>query len=333
MKNHLQVYAVGGAGTNLAQKVINIPTDAGFPSTKTTIIDISDSNIQENNPHGVYLVPGLSGAGKDRAAAYRAASPYVEDILNKHVPGAFNILVGSAAGGTGSVLLPLIAEELLKRDIPFVCFVVGSITCGKETDNTFKTVLGLQHLSKRTEKPVVMSYYENSPTKNDEDNREGKGLPSEVDAQIEEDVRALALLISEQHIGLDRKDIFNWLRYTNVCSVPAQLVEMFVQRKGNDSTALKGAVISTASLMANRDCPIPQLNQQYLCDGYYRPELTAREDCPRDLHFLLTPSFVPTICNNLKKVNEEYKQAEAKLKEAPTLDLSGFEVDEGGLLF
>lgn len=100
-KKTVRVYALGGAGLNLARELRAFPREEeGFARLELAHVDTSRSNLTEDVPENeVYVLKDLDGLGKIRREGAEAISQAALDILQKFKPADFNILISSASGG------------------------------------------------------------------------------------------------------------------------------------------------------------------------------------------------------------------------------------------
>lgn len=326
-RNTLSIYACGGTGINLSTKVISIPTSAtGFPEVEHTLIDTSESNMDAEGKKGknVYLIPGLEGAGKERRFGYENAEPHINPILTKFKPKDVSIVIFSLSGGSGSVLGPLIIRELLDRDLDVIAFCIGNCDNGKEADNSLKTISTLQGISSKSKKPIIARFYHN-------DNKSPRG---QVDVQIENDIRGLAMLLSGFNRELDNRDIHNFLHYNMSTGLPAQLVDLIVYAKTEKSEDPSGfTAIGIASLLTNKEDMLLNMGQPYGCVGYMPSGITeAFAAGVYPLHFILTNALINERIEKYKKSVEEFTKAKEQLASMSILKIAE-NCDEGGFVF
>lgn len=323
---NLNIYACGGAGLNVAQNTIDIPTTEGFPNTEITLVDTSSSNVAKDlakENFRTLFIDGLKGTGKDRSFALSHCRPEINDYLASNKPGDFNFVVFSLAGGSGSVTGPLIAGNLLGQGLPVICFLIGSTEDGIQTKNTFNTLRTLQNLSKVHKAPLVICYYQNDNEGKIENPRPNYGREEVVNAKVASNMRSVALLVSEYHNGLDRRDIKNWLFYNNVVDVKPMLCELIIAQDNSEIGQFKGTVVSSASLLGHADDLVPDLMQPYSCKGIMKSKLTQGEEKVPNLHFLTTSSFIKNVHNSVKEELDQYEMIQSRLSEG-----SGFDDDE-----
>lgn len=331
MQTKFMIYACGGTGINLIQEKINIPKMPTHSATDCVRIDLSTANLDTDSSLPYFLIPGINGAGKHMGAAVEAARPHIPEILKKHQPGTFNVVLYGTAGGSGAALGPLLIAELNKRGVPTIGFLVGATTSGKETENTYKGFLSLQAQVNRNKLPIAFSYYENSETP--KANRGGTGDRSVVDQAVADDISTLAMLVSEQHRELDRLDITNFLRYDKVTKVKPQLTELMIGSNENSWSDYDGKVIATASLMTDMDHKAPDLTQPYKCEGFYQEDvLTEYGDSLIDTTFALTSTNINGYVKSLKVRVEEFEAAKEDLNTNCGLDMDGLDCDDDDII-
>lgn len=321
MEPTLRIYACGGCGANLIQQKIEIPVAPGYPSVKSVMIDTSTANYVPGAGVEFYQIPGVTGMGRNRGATLDIGMDKIEPILKDHKPGTMNVILASGGGGTGSVISLLLLRELLKRKIPVVLMLVCSSASGVDTDNSYKTLLSLQKAVQGIGRPVPFMYYENmsKPT-----GRVGDGPRDMVDDVIVNDIRALALTVSEQHRELDRQDVENWLNYPVVTNIPAQLVEVkLVTGDANEQKEFfANRVIGTISLLTDTAKLSPEFNQPYEKTGYYSEQLAADAT---DLTWVLSAANVVGYGKELQKASERYQATATEIAAVQGLSLEGLD--------
>ena len=325
-KSSLRVYGAGGAGINTVQN-LNLPIDAaGFPNTFFGLIDTSKSNIslKPNKTYDTFVVPGVDGTGKNRQFAHQISATHLNDMLLTCPPKEFNIVVFGLSGGSGSVLGPLLIEELSKRGQSVIGICISSIASQAEAQNAYNTLGTLQNIAvNRLKKPVVCCIHENCVT-----------TPRHVvDGLIEANIRAIAMLVSGTNLELDKKDINNWLNYDKVTKITPQLVDLIVYLSGKDTNSLADlSAISVANLLPSKEDTEVTLGQLYSCVGYCSEGATgaSSHEIP-PMHFIISNQFMADRILKLKTTVEQYKQSEAELHavKIPEFDNG----DESGFIF
>lgn len=324
MEPTLRIYACGGCGANLAQSKIDIPVAPGYPKVEIVTIDTSTANYDPSAGIEFYQIPGTTGMGRDRGATLDIGLDKIEPILKKYKPGTMNIVLGSGGGGTGSVISLLIMRELLTRGLPAMHLLVNSTASGKETDNSLKTMQSMQKAVNAIKRPYPFIYYENKATVTA---RVGDGPRDVVDQVVCDDIRALALTVSEQHRELDRQDVANWLNYPQVISVPPQLVEIKLMTEivDEDIEILRGNVIGTISLLTSTQKTAPVLDQPYEKTGYYSEKLA---DVASDLTWIMSTYNVSGFAKGLDSANKRFEETAKQLSSVNGLSLDEVDGDD-----
>ena len=112
---------------------------------------------------------------------------------------------------TGSVLLPLLTRELLRRDIPVFCVVIGDSSNAMFCINTLNTLATLNKFAIEANKPLSIVYYNNS-------NYFVDGLSAaekSVNKQLFVTMTAMSLFLSGTNGKLDNQDIINFIDQSN----------------------------------------------------------------------------------------------------------------------
>lgn len=318
-KNTIHVYACGGAGINRAIS-IELPINAaGFATPHTTLIDTSTSNLPKQLPSNFtqYMIPGVDGAGKNRGFAHNVSTAHLDKILTENKPGDVNVVIFSMSGGSGSVIGPMLIKRLLERDCSVISLGIANLTSAVEANNTRSTLLTLSNISSNvTGVPLVCGMYENT----------SMTPRSAVDAKIDNDLRAIAMLCSGENIALDKMDIYNWLHFNKITTVPSQLVELHVDVVTIENEPHYSPdyvnVISTASVLHSQDLVEPALNQAYGCVGYLSPAtLEASDSSKPSLHFILSNANLVSRLENYEAILKSFKEKEAATAAVKLIDV------------
>lgn len=265
MKKNVRMYGCGGAGINLVSKYVHAGDEPGVANLMVAFVDTSRSNLaklgldSDDNLFVVKKADGdeADGSGKERAEHHVAMANQVKALLQQFPPEAFNIVVFSASGGSGSPVGSIILAELLHRGLPAVAVVVGSHESEKTASNTVKTMKTLENIATKSELPVVMSYHINM---------EGTKR-SDVDHQARLMIGSLSYLASGENDGLDSTDIKRFVQYPDRNSGNVQLHTLDVFY-GPDEVNTVESPLAIASLYANPDAHDLTVKPEYNTDGY-----------------------------------------------------------------
>lgn len=242
----VRLYGCGGGGSNTARRFLDHSKQApekNFASLHPVLIDTSRSNMGPGvDDSNSYILKDLDGSGMLRRENYTAIDNVVKEILHMHRPLDLNVVVFTAAGGSGSVIGPLIINELLSRNAPVIAVVIGGDESAIATQNSLNTLKTLDGISANHNKPIVTYYRQNL-----------RGTPRhETDSDIDLAIMAIAILASRQIRELDSQDIFNFLNYQRVTSVPARVAGLDIYGRDNGGID-KNKPVSVISIRPNPD--------------------------------------------------------------------------------
>jgi hypothetical protein len=295
--NQMNIYAAGGAGINIVSQLMrhaDKPSD-GFATFKPVFLDTSASNFKraglDINDEKVYLIEDRDGSGKKRDSNASAIAERSKEILHRFKPGDLNVIVHSASGGSGSVIGPILAGELLKKDVQTIVITIGSTDSRIEVENTSKTLKGYEATARKIEKPVNMVYYENS-----------SATPrGSVDQKVQTIIVLLAAIFSGQNHELDSADLSNFLNYQKVTVIDPQLTHLeFYSRtvelaKGH--SVISAVSISDAQTDASIGIPVG-----YRATGYIDDKLKDAITVDLPLHIVTVAGYFPAVLDRLSRV-------------------------------
>jgi hypothetical protein len=246
----ITLMACGGAAANIVSQRLYESSKSnenkGFSKLDVKIIDTSRSNLSPIiSEEDFYHIKGIGnqvvdGGGKLRFLNYEAAETDVPDILRKFPPGDLTILLHSASGGSGSLLSPLIASELLSKDHQVIVLQIGSSLCQQEVINTINTLKSYVGISQKYNKPILSAYYENSK-------QTPMGI---VDALVDTDVLLISALYSGRNQGLDSTDLKNFINYQNVSNYRPGLTLLKIYHSDTNLELSRGEHFSTIVTLA-----------------------------------------------------------------------------------
>lgn len=240
----LKMYNCGGAGMNLGSHFVKYlgQQAPGFAEIDTVFIDTSASNISSAIPSDkIYLVDGKDGSGGLRRSNYDPLLECSKEILHLHKPEQANLVVHSASGGTGSVIGPILALEMLTRGETVIVIMIGGTPSLIQTKNTINTLKTYESYAKKHGVPINAVYRENSLDK----------PRSVVDKELQTMIVVLAALFSGGNRELDSADLRHFLNYTKVTSYGPKLTLLDLFSK--DIVLGKGqSVISLATLVDDK---------------------------------------------------------------------------------
>lgn len=295
----VQGYFCGGAGINQAKYFLGLPRgQKGYADLAVTMVDTSASNLTGLNidEEAIYRLP-VDGSGKVRKENHGEIANTVKDVLVKHKPAQFNIVVYSASGGSGSVYGPLIQAELMERGLPVIAIVVGSSSTAIEALNTVNTLKSLDNIARKKDVPAIVSFERNSK----------KNPRSQVDRDVRATISSLLLLSSQQNEELDTMDVANWARYNKVTNVPSQLALLEIITSEVDGAAIVDP-ISVASILDLGADPVIDFSPDYGTVGYKSPDIMTETP---EIHFVISIHSVPELYTIVNSEAEHYAEVKA----------------------
>lgn len=326
LKGKVRVFACGGAGTNIAYQLeaTRGKLEAGFAQLEITYIDTSRSNLIDKkiDDSHTFLLEGLDGSGGVRKTNYTTIAENIKKILIEHPAQDLNIILSSGGGGSGSVIAPTLASELISKDIPTIIFLVGSSDTRKDIENTINTMKSYDGIRNARNAPVVVYYEENS-----------KETPKPVvDKNIYSAIISLLVLYSRENKALDSQDLKNWLRFDNgVTSFEAQVAGMKIVSSAADLTAY-GNVISVATLNVEGKEEALDVTPDYQCDGFVSQEIDERVVSSLPRHFVTIEGYIAQHANALQKKLKALEEAQAARKAHQNILSSNDNVTDNGIV-
>jgi len=159
MNKNVTLYCAGGTGINIGKMINDLDVTVNY-------IDSSISNMKDIDPKNVFLIEGLDGAGKHRATAHDKFKHLAEDVLIRMKPSqTLNIVISSLSGGSGSILGPSVARQLVLGGYNTIVIGIDSRSSVIEIDNSIKTLKTYKAISDNTGKAIAMMYIENTSRK------------------------------------------------------------------------------------------------------------------------------------------------------------------------
>lgn len=300
------IYGCGGLGVNLASELAAAePSSAGFAQRVHAFIDTSKSNlINKKVPEDrLFLLDNIDGSGKVRSQNYEDIAKNALAILQKFKPTSLNIVIHSAAGGSGSVIGPVLVSELKARGEQVIVIMAGSTSSRIEIENTIKTLKSYESIAHKRNSPVVSHYLENTP----ETNR------VTVNKQIRQAVSLLCGLYSGQNEELDSADLKSWLDFLQFTGGEAQLSSLNFSYKDNKLSTL-GTIAAVATLALREvetelDVPVAYQAVGFAPDAWRlgNPEGSQMLG-EHPIHYAISPDF---ITSSVQRLNALLKDVDA----------------------
>lgn len=224
---------------------------------------------------------------------------------------------------SGSVIGPVLVSELLARNESVIVIMIGSTTCEKEIRNSIDTIMSYQGISNTRGKAVVAHYFENS-----------KQTPmAENDSIIRVNCLILAATWSGENLGLDSKDLDNFLNYERVSKYQPSLTGLKITSSIMPPAILsKGqAVSSVISLIREGEDADPGMVVGYHSFGTVSEAASEAISIPTPLHLHTVQGYFTDVVAALQ---EKLAHAEELYRVNPvaSLNISGANVRDDGMV-
>jgi hypothetical protein len=290
-----RIYFCGGTGLNIGSQFSMVHPDCSF-------VDTSRSNLSDNiSPTDLFITEGTDGAGADRRYILPIVEPQIPSVLERFQPGDFNVVVFSAAGGSGSVIGPLLMRDLLTAGEAAVAVVIGADDSTTILTNTINTIKSLESMSIRAKAPLAMMYQENV-----------NGVPfAEVDAVVLQALDAMVLLTNQNNDRLDTKDVSNWVQFHKLHPIAPQLCTLYVEFSRQDAAAILEP-IAVASLFNDADKVSAFGNPYSRTVGIVRDTHAMPAD---QLHFVINTVGVDETMKSLEERRTEQTRTQSNWRQ------------------
>lgn len=298
----VHIFGCGGTGINLASAWSNAVDNNNSAVISTTFADTSHSNITASmEKDDCFIIPNVDGSGKVRKENHAKISENLAGIILKHPPKDVNIVVFSASGGSGSVIGPLLASELVKRGHTTICLVVGSTESIISTRNTRQTIASLDSLSDLIEKPILMRFFNNRDNSRRED----------VDRAVFGTIRLINILAHKGHHGFDSTDLANWACYDKVTDVAPQLTFLEITSDLDEANAIPYPI--TIASLYTRTPEVTISGADYQTEGYFAKGTEV--EGVDEIHYV---TFVSGLTDLVDSLDQELDKLSEKRNARPT---------------
>lgn len=310
----VRVYSCGGAGINIGKVVKGLD-----PRFDVAFLDSSESNLDSvKDTESTYLIRDMDGAGKLRAKTYEAFKGEVDAALTAHKPSTgLNVVISSLSGGTGSVIAPLVAKQLIEGGNTVIVVGIASASSVIELNNTINSVKTYNNFAIQAKKPIAMFFC-------DDESR------SIVDKTIVSFMVSLSVITDRDNTAeFDSTDLHHFINYDKVTSLPVGLSNLHVSLNDevNDKlTNLKDAhLASTILITTDTDTTLNGDVPEYLAKVIVTsPDyLTKDGQRPNDIRI---DNIVGLLPSTIRTLEEQLSEAKDRLK---TSRIDKIEVVEG----
>lgn len=310
--SELRAYCVGGCAINVGslwhQSLQTLPV----AKVNFVGVDTSNNNRPDNDAFPVERPANTRGGGKLRGLNRDVIPELVEQVVMKHKPGDFNIVIFSGGGATGSSAGPYLVRRLMELGIPVVSLIVLDRSSDTEFENTVNCMRSMDGQRKYFQMPVVMDLIEN-----DESLTRG-----EVNKQIVDRLNLLSIFLTDEHEESDFEDVSNLLNYSKVIEIPPALTRIdFYDAETIDRRI--GQAVASFSLYENRDdVRSIKIGKAYRVTGVMKPN-TKVPNRSGELHMVLEYDTISEqIMKDMEAVEEAQVVRRADFVKARAKDLS-----------
>lgn len=334
----LRIYGCGGGGSNITHKFEGQrgQPQPGFATMFPCYIDTSRANLNELggiSEDDLYILKVINlagdeeeseGSGGVRAENFEDINKDLGNILEKFPPLEYNIIISTCAGGSGSVFAPLLASALLERDANFVVLGMGDTASFIRLENTEKTLKSYDTVAKMHEKPILMSYLENSLE-----------LPREKVNKIHElTVSSLALLFSGQNGELDSRDVANWQYFNRpgVTSWPARLVSLHILDSREEGWKDLGDICTVLTLTTREIGTKLPVFADYQKDGFLTTNIESITQAGEPMHFASAHGPIVVTIKRLEERSKKVREQREKRKNERDVSTEADKPNKAGLV-
>lgn len=188
------IFGCGGGGINITRAV----RDAVDGLADVYYFDTSRANIRAGEP--LVVIANGHGSGMVRSANAEEIQKNIAQLSDGDLPVAdLNIIVHTAAGGSGSVIAPLLAREIHRRKGLVLLLLIADTTSELGTSNTLNTLKTYQAITAKQELYLPVCLFDNMLA--------GRHA---VDQSAPYLLRALVTALAEPTVEMDRNDRLNW---------------------------------------------------------------------------------------------------------------------------
>lgn len=191
----ITIIGTGGAGKTAAIRYAKT-----IDPESARVITIDTSGVPSDIPNVESIkIKDLNGSGKLRKNCIEPISNFIADFTSKTTFELVNIIICSTAGGSGSVLAPLLVDEILRQNK--IAIVIAIIDTDSEVDtvNAFNCLKTFDNIAANRKAYLPMILFNNSFGR------------SVVDNGIDTIIKNLHLVLNVPYIGLDIQDRIKFL--------------------------------------------------------------------------------------------------------------------------
>lgn len=297
----IRIYNCGGAGIGIGKyfEPERHEKNPGYAMLSPVYMDTSRASTFGVPAEYFYQLPEAEGSGGKRSFNGEDIIRYTGDMLQKFPPEQYNVVIHSTTGGSGSVMGPSIASELLAQGKVVIVFAIGGDDTKQYIKNSIGTMSSYEGIVETRDKPIILEYLQNGID----------GTIEEVDAKVHLAISCLTVLFSGQNRNLDARDIYHWAHFDQVTSFAPQVGVLSIQQRGLEIK--DGNLISVATL--NTDLNNTKVGHpvEYQRVGVPTHAIESKAALGFPLHFAIVDGFLDTVMKKLRKQLADFEQRES----------------------
>ena len=158
------IYGAGGFGTDAVFRYLG---DGEEKASRITVMDTSEANIAKHANRDLVTFLKIDnvtgeGSGKFRPENVEPILNFVSNYTKKTKFHDVNVIVFSMAGGSGSVIGPLLAKEIFRQGKIAILIIVADHESHQDAKNTINTLKGLNDFALEESFYVPTILFDNS---------------------------------------------------------------------------------------------------------------------------------------------------------------------------
>ncbi|QGZ14571.1 hypothetical protein [Photobacterium phage PDCC-1] len=308
----LRAWCVGGAGINIGSAWNKSLRNLPLAKVDFIGLDTSMNNRPDDDAFTVESPANTRGGGKKRTLNRDLIPDFVKQMLIKHRPGDFNVVIYSGAGASGSTIGPYLVRALMEAGVPVVSFLVLDQTTDIEFENTLATLRSLDGQRKYFNQPVVLDVLENNERMN-------RGQMNELAV---ERLNLLSLFLTDVHEESDYEDVRHLLNYSSAIDIPPALTRIEYY-DGQTIDQRQGVAVASFSLYSHRnDIRSVQIGKSYRVTGVMHPD-TITPNKTGELHMMLEyDSVTDQLIEDLQRSEQQAAERQAQFHKTRAKDLT-----------
>lgn len=328
-KGKLRLIALGGAGIsivgNLTPRLKELGTD-GFAEIEPIFFDASEANAKRHpgvaefhRVQSIYQTKQVDGGGGARVENIDHIRPAVKAFtdaigVNPNETSVFYVLVFGMAGATGSTAGPLFTQILQESGLPFYVIAIGDSLTKASSENTIKTLAGLDAATKRAGKPLTISYHDNFTAA---DVVEQSEREETVDKRVYRDLVAFSMLASGDNYNIDQKDVATLITTPPpLVALPAGLYQFMIFGGSNVDLGKVYKPMVGRTITVDDVSPDFNASLHHHKHGYVSEEnvFKAFDATKFPIHYVTISNYFTSISDTLNRRVKEFEDALAKVK-------------------